>query len=183
MVRCFHDDIIRPYRHNRISVFQNELLATVTTPCDILLGTGIQALSKRLRHAPRGKRAVPSRLAARAALSGNGVGISLSAEPPRRRRAPPEGLGKGGRQDRYVGRDDADDGLAHAPAVDVDGARVGPDGEDDPDDCCRYDEEACADEHADEEFLLDRNSELPQDRKGYSQDSHISSRNRLARAF
>lgn len=68
----------------------------------------------------------------------------------------PEGLGEERAQDRDVGGDDADDGLAHTPAVDVGTARVGPEGQADADDGSGDHEETCADKETDNDFPVRR---------------------------
>lgn len=73
----------------------------------------------------------------------------------RRRRvgvACPEAAVDHGSEDGDVDGDDADDGLADAPAVDVEGGRGAGEGEDDADECCRDDEDTRGEEDADDDF-------------------------------
>lgn len=155
MIRRLDDNIVRRGRYNRLRGLEHEIIATMEAGSTAVLVViaGAEALGKCLRHAPRSESAVPSPPSRPSTLTAarDGLGaITGLAEVPGRTRSPPECLGKCGRQDWNIGRDDADNGLAHAPTVDIHGAGVCSDGQNDPNDCCCYDEDSSADEHADQ---------------------------------
>lgn len=79
---------------------------------------------------------------------GLSVGLAVSRNLP----SFPEVFGEQRSEDRYVYCNNTNDGLAHAPSVDVGTTRISSQCKDYPDDSCSNDEETGANKQTDDEF-------------------------------